>query len=131
MSFGSLKCRVKKHVTTYWGNEGSKVHSDKKISDRSRFLESNFDGFLHFSQKVVDAQKSHIPHWKALIFSFQNLYRPRAWLSQKVRHAPLNETRTFFTKRGVEALLEGPHPLSIEILKAEYQGFPMRYTTFL
>ena len=46
------------------------IHSDKKIPDRSRFFEENFDGFWSFSQKVSKIQKSYIPHWKALIFSF-------------------------------------------------------------
>ena len=44
---------------------------------------------------------------------------------------PLIETRTFFTKRGVADLFEGPRPLSLGLQRAAYYGFPMRYITTL
>ena len=42
----------------------------KKYSGSRLFFEANFNGFWQFSQKVFKIQRSHIPHWKALIFSF-------------------------------------------------------------
>ena len=35
-------------------------------------------------------------------------------------HARLNETRTFFTKRGVADLFGGPRPVSFRLRRAEY-----------
>ena len=68
------------------------IHSDKKISDRSRFFEENFDGFWSFSQKVSKIQKSYIPLWKALISSSLEQERLGVWLLKQSSHAHLNET---------------------------------------
>ena len=75
---------------------GALIHSHQKVPVRSRFFYSNFGTFGQFSQKVLKIQKYHIPLWKALISSFQNLYRHGPWPSPKNCQAPFNETRTFF-----------------------------------
>ena len=77
------------------------IHSQEKVLARSRFFEANFDGFWQFSQKVFKIQKFYIPCWKALVFSFQKLYQHRVWLPPKNRYAPLNESRTVSTQKGV------------------------------
>ena len=77
------------------------LHSQEKVLARSRFFEANFDGFGQFSQKVLKIQKFYIPHWKALVSSFQKLYQHRVWLPPKNRYAPLNESLTVFTQKGV------------------------------
>ena len=77
------------------------IHSHKKVSVRSQFFEANFDGFWQFSQKISKIQKLYIPCWKALVSSFQKLYQHRVWLPQKNRYAPLNESRTVSTQKGV------------------------------
>ena len=46
-------------------------------------------------------QRSYIPHWKALIFSSLEQERYGAWLTPKNRYAPLNESLTVFTQKGV------------------------------
>ena len=99
-----------------WGN----LHSDKKIPDRSRFFEENFDGFSSFSQKVCKIQKSYIPLWKALISSSLEQERLGVWLLKQSSHAHLNETWSFFTQRGVVDLLEEPRPISLTLQRAGY-----------
>ena len=73
----------------------------KKYWPGRDFLDANFDGFGQFSQKVLKIQKFYIPHWKALVSSFQKLYQHRVWLPKKNRYAPLNESLTVFTQKGV------------------------------
>ena len=78
------------------------TYTDKKKYWPGRdFSEANFDGFGQFSQKVLKIQKFYIPHWKALVSSFQKLYQHRVWLPPKNRYAPLNESLTVFTQKGV------------------------------
>ena len=42
------------------------LHSDEKVSARSRIFDAKFDGFWQFHQKVLRLHKSLISHSKAL-----------------------------------------------------------------
>ena len=86
------------------------VHSHKKVLVRSRFFESNFDGFGQFSQKVLRIQKCYIPHWKALISSIQNLYRKGVWPLQQSSYAHLIENDQVLLKGAWQVCWKGHAP---------------------
>ena len=46
-------------------------------------------------------------------------------------YAPLNESKTVFTQKGVADKQVRPHPMSLNLQNADIQSFPMRYITSL
>ena len=74
------------------------IQWDEKVSARSRFFDTKFDGFWQFYQKVLKLLKSFIPHFKALIFSSLELQVQRARPPNKASTPSWMKLKLFLVK---------------------------------
>ena len=91
--------------------------------------------FRRPSQLRWGASSSLIPQEEILAFCayYECFLGMRAKLLSIAEHCPLRYRviQYEFIKMGMGALIEEPRPMSLDLQKAEYEGFPMRYITFL